>query len=111
MGYRDSRPPTLVSQRYWEAKPRQRGGRILSALLDQDWRAQALCAKFDPNLFFAPGAVEHKEAKRVCRECPVRMECLTYAMNTPVDHGIWGGMTERERRRHRRQRTQLLLGA
>lgn len=77
------------------------------ALLDQDWRAEALCARFDPDLFFAPGAIEHKEAKRVCRECPVQMQCLSYAMSTPVDHGIWGGMTERERRRHRRQGTNL----
>ncbi len=80
-------------------------------LLDQDWRAYASCAKFDPDLFFAPGALEHREAKRVCRDCPVRLECLNYAMSTPVDHGIWGGMTERERRRQRRQKTYLPLGA
>ena len=83
----------------------------MSVFLDQDWRAQALCAKFDPDLFFAPGAIEHKEAKRVCRDCPVQSQCLSYAMTTPVDHGIWGGMTERERRRHRRQKTYLPLGA
>lgn len=71
--------------------------------LDQDWRAFALCARFDPNLWFAPGAIEHKEAKRICRDCPVRRDCLAYAMETPVDHGIWGGMTERERRRQRRR--------
>lgn len=88
----------------WEA--------ILSTLLlDQDWRAQALCSKCDPDLFFAPGAIEHKEAKRVCRDCPVRMECLSYAMSTPIDHGIWGGMTERERRRHRRQGWHINLEA
>ena len=80
-----------------------------SLLLDQDWRAAARCSQFDPDLFFAPGAIEHKEAKRICRDCPVRVECLRYAMSTPVDHGIWGGMTERERRRHRRQGTHLKL--
>jgi WhiB family redox-sensing transcriptional regulator len=42
-------------------------------------------------------------AKKVCRACPVRGECLAYAMDAPIDHGIWGGMTERERRRYRRQ--------
>jgi WhiB family redox-sensing transcriptional regulator len=70
---------------------------------DQDWRAHALCAQIDPDLFFAPGALEHKLAKRVCRECPVQRECLVYAMETPVDHGIWGGLTERERRGFRRR--------
>ena len=70
---------------------------------DQDWRAHALCAKNDPDLFFAAGALEHKLAKTVCRRCPVRSECLSYAMDAPVDHGVWGGMTERERRRYRRR--------
>jgi WhiB family redox-sensing transcriptional regulator len=70
---------------------------------DQDWRAGGLCSQSDPDLFFAVGAVEHKQAKRICRSCPVRSECLTYAMDSPVDHGIWGGLTERERRRWRRK--------
>jgi WhiB family redox-sensing transcriptional regulator len=70
---------------------------------DQDWRAAGLCAKSDPDLFFAVGAVEHKLAKRICRSCPVAEQCLSYAMDSPVDHGIWGGLTERERRRWRRK--------
>lgn len=71
--------------------------------VDQNWRAHATCAQMDPELFFAAGAIEHKVAKRVCRSCPVRSECLAYAMEAPVDHGIWGGLTERERRRFRRR--------
>ena len=71
--------------------------------LDQDWRAGALCAETDPDLWFSPGALEHKEAKRICRDCPVRRECLDYAMLGSIDHGVWGGLTERERRRVRRQ--------
>lgn len=70
---------------------------------DQDWRAGALCSKSDPDLWFSVGAMEHKVAKSICRRCPVRQECLTYAMEEPVDHGIWGGFTERERRRYRRR--------
>ncbi len=70
---------------------------------DQDWRAVGLCAGRDPDLWFAVGALEHKQAKRICRDCPVRFECLSYAMDHPVDHGIWGGMTERERLRWRRK--------
>ena len=73
---------------------------------DQDWRAHGLCARTDPDLWFAPGALEHREAKRICRACPVRMACLQYAMETPVDHGVWGGLTERERRRRRRELTE-----
>lgn len=70
---------------------------------DQNWRAQALCSRSEPELWFAVGALEHKIAKSVCRRCPVRQECLNYAMEAPVDHGIWGGFTERERRRYRRR--------
>jgi WhiB family redox-sensing transcriptional regulator len=70
---------------------------------DQNWRAHALCAKVDPELFFAAGALEHKVAKRICRTCPVQKECLVFAMDTPMDHGIWGGLTERERRSYRRR--------
>jgi WhiB family redox-sensing transcriptional regulator len=76
-------------------------GRVDTSI--QDWRAYAACAGSDPDLFFAAGALEHKLAKRVCRTCPVRAECLAYAMDEPVDHGVWGGLTERERRRFRRQ--------
>ena len=82
-----------------------------NSFLDQNWRALASCSQIDPDLFFAVGAREHhrlpqpepKAAKKICRACPVRRECLAYAMDEPVDHGIWGGMTERERRRYRRQ--------
>ena len=70
---------------------------------DQNWRAHARCAEFDPDLFFAAGALEHKVAKRICRTCPVQKECLVFAMDTPMDHGVWGGLTERERRSYRRR--------
>ena len=71
--------------------------------LDQNWRAFGLCAGSDPDLWFSVGALEHKKAKTICRQCPVRSDCLAYAMDAPVDHGIWGGLTERERRRYRRK--------
>lgn len=70
---------------------------------DQNWRAHGLCASKNPDLWFSIGALEHKQAKSICGRCPVRGECLSYAMEEPVDHGIWGGLTERERRRFRRQ--------
>jgi WhiB family redox-sensing transcriptional regulator len=74
-----------------------------AVFLDQDWRAEALCATDHPELWFAVGAIEHRAAKAICRRCPVQAQCLSYAMEAPVDHGIWGGFTERERRRQRRQ--------
>ncbi|HVL64252.1 MAG TPA: WhiB family transcriptional regulator [Actinomycetota bacterium] len=79
------------------------GSAAKELLLDQNWRALGSCATTDANLWFAVGAREHKEAKKICRSCPVRTECLSYAMDAPVDHGVWGGFTERERRRFRRQ--------
>ncbi len=75
----------------------------LAIAADQDWRSASLCAKGDPDLWFAVGAVEHKQAKSICGRCPVQSACLQYAMSAPITHGIWGGMTERERRRVRRQ--------
>ena len=76
----------------------------MSLALDQDWRAEGLCSQKDPDLWFSVGAIEHKHAKTICRQCPVQAECLRYAMEAPVEHGIWGGLTERERRRARRKR-------
>lgn len=86
-----------------EAVRRRPFSSLSDMLADQDWRAHGACAQTDPNLWFAVGALEHKQAKAICRRCPVRDECLAYAMEAPVDHGVWGGLTERERRRYRRQ--------
>lgn len=74
-----------------------------------DWRQRAACRHSDPDLFFPIGdtgpAVEHAEAaKMVCRQCPVRGDCLEYALTTNQDAGVWGGATEEERRKLRRQR-------
>ena len=76
-----------------------------NGIAEQDWRALGACSKTYPDLWFAVGAIEHKQAKRICRECPVQGKCLAYAMDSPVDHGIWGGLTERERRGFRRKAT------
>ena len=77
--------------------------------VEQHWRAEALCASSDPELWFAAGAVEHKLAKIVCGRCPVKRDCLDYAMTAPIDHGIWGGLTGRERRRYRLRATEQKL--
>ena len=69
-----------------------------------DWRQSAACRDTDPDLFFPERGASTKEAKAVCRGCEVRAECLEYALSHGEKFGIWGGLSERERRRVRRQR-------
>lgn len=65
-----------------------------------EWQGRSACRTADPELFFpeADSRSTH-EAKRICAGCPVRVECLTAAIANREDHGVWGGLTERERRR------------
>jgi len=67
------------------------------------WQDRALCAQTDPEAFFSEKGGSTREAKRVCRSCEVRAECLEYALEHDERFGIWGGMSERERRRIKRQ--------
>ena len=69
-----------------------------------DWGAVANCNGFDPDLFFPERGASSEEAKAVCRGCVVREPCLEYALQSGEKHGIWGGMSERQRRRLRRER-------
>lgn len=68
-----------------------------------DWRDDANCATVDPELFFPNGrggqiAQQTRQAKKVCRGCPVRVECLRWAVETGQTTGVWGGLSELERR-------------
>jgi WhiB family redox-sensing transcriptional regulator len=65
---------------------------------------EARCREFDPASFFPSDGVGVERARRICAECPVRMECLEYALEYRIDHGVWGGASERERRRILRSR-------
>jgi WhiB family redox-sensing transcriptional regulator len=67
-----------------------------------DWQERALCAQTDPEAFFPEKGGSTREAKRVCTRCEVRDECLEYALAHDERFGIWGGTSERERRRLRR---------
>ena len=69
----------------------------------EDWQDRALCAQTDPEAFFPEKGGSTREAKRVCRGCEVRAECLEYALGHDERFGIWGGLSERERRRLKRQ--------
>ncbi|MFC3997252.1 WhiB family transcriptional regulator [Nocardiopsis sediminis] len=74
-----------------------------------DWRHHAACRDEDPELFFpignsGPAVFQIEEAKEVCRACPVTSSCLAWALETGQDGGVWGGMSEDERRALRRRR-------
>jgi WhiB family redox-sensing transcriptional regulator len=69
-----------------------------------EWRFRARCADQDPDLFFpvgtgGPAMRQTLRAKAVCAQCPVRRECLDWAMETHQPHGVWGGLDEQERER------------
>ena len=79
----------------------------LAALGDDDgvllsWQEQALCAQTDPEAFFPEKGGSTREAKRICVGCDVKGECLEYALGQDERFGIWGGLSERERRRLKR---------
>ncbi|MCX4530258.1 WhiB family transcriptional regulator [Streptomyces sp. NBC_00841] len=74
----------------------------------ENWRMQAACRDEDPDLFFpigstGPALVQTDEAKEVCRGCPVREQCLEWAMENGQDSGVWGGLGEAERRALKRR--------
>ena len=69
---------------------------------EPDWQENALCAQTDPEAFFPEKGGSTREAKRICSGCEVRAECLEYALAHDERFGIWGGLSERERRRLRR---------
>ena len=77
---------------------------------DRRWQERANCLGVDPDLFFPERGASTKEAKAVCGGCEVKSECLEYALRHGEKFGIWGGMSERERRRIRRQRALVRRG-
>jgi len=73
-----------------------------------DWRHEAACLDSDPELFFpigntGPALLQIEEAKSVCRRCTVIDECLQWALETGQDAGVWGGLSEEERRALKRR--------
>jgi len=70
---------------------------------EQGWQERALCAETDPEAFFPEKGGSTREAKKICTGCEVKVECLEYALGNDERFGIWGGLSERERRRLRRR--------
>ncbi len=70
---------------------------------DRAWMDEGLCGQVDPDLWYPEdgNAAQAKRAKQVCRGCPVRAECLAYALDAAEEHGVWGGRGLKERRRLR----------
>lgn len=69
---------------------------------DEDWHSQAVCSQTDPEAFYPEKGGSTKEAKRICRGCPVQKQCLQWALDTDERFGVWGGLSDRERRRLKR---------
>jgi WhiB family transcriptional regulator, redox-sensing transcriptional regulator len=99
-----------VHERAYSYSPTVTSPHIRKELALIDWRETARCKEMDPDLFFpvgttGPALLQIEAAKAVCRQCNCREECLQYALDSNQEYGIWGGMTEEERRYMRRELT------
>ena len=72
--------------------------------MDTEWMARGRCRELPPDTFFPSDGLGVEVARRICESCPVKAPCLEYALAARIDHGVWGGASERERRRILRQR-------
>ncbi len=88
-------------------KPTSRAASMVGTRTESDWTAQAACRDTDPDELFVQGAAQNR-AKTRCFGCVVRTECLADALDNRVEFGVWGGMTERERRALLRRRPDVL---
>ncbi|MCL4445798.1 MAG: WhiB family transcriptional regulator [Actinobacteria bacterium] len=72
--------------------------------MNSDWMEDGKCREVAPAVFFPSDGLGVQKAQRICATCPVSKECLEYALVNRIDHGVWGGCSERERRRIIRRR-------
>jgi WhiB family redox-sensing transcriptional regulator len=72
--------------------------------METNWMVKGKCREMPPATFFPSDGVGVDAARQICQECPVRVQCLEYALENRIDHGVWGGASERERRRIARSR-------
>ncbi|MBY0285595.1 MAG: WhiB family transcriptional regulator [Mycobacteriaceae bacterium] len=66
---------------------------------EEEWSARAVCSQTDPEAFYPEKGGSTKDAKKVCQGCPVQKKCLQWALDHDERYGVWGGLSERERRR------------
>lgn len=76
---------------------------------DYAWMLRAKCRGISPTEFFPSDGVGVEVAQKICDGCPVHLECLEYALENRIEHGVWGGASERERRRILRRRRQAAV--
>jgi WhiB family redox-sensing transcriptional regulator len=86
----------------WAAAPN--GGQRVVSAKEINWRQLGACRGLEPSIFYPDDEDEALEAKTVCDQCGVRVACLEFALQSREKAGVWGGATERERRRMIRQR-------
>ena len=79
--------------------------------MSKTWMAEGNCADRDPSMFFPSDGVGVEIARRICADCPSKSPCLEYALAHRIDHGVWGGTSERERRRIIRSRNAAVASA
>lgn len=84
---------------------RRSAGQLLVDVDERPWVRFAACRDADPDTFFPSSDAEAAEALRICRGCPVQEECLDWALEFRIGYGVWGGTTERDRRRLRRRKS------
>lgn len=106
MGYRKRGVTSLPGeQQPHRSNDGSKGGVIVTALVGEDWAVHANCGgRFDE--LFAEGAAQRK-ARGICMGCPVRVECLAEALDNRINWGMWGGLTERERRKILRENPEI----
>ena len=79
--------------------------------MDTSWMAKGNCATHPPSTFFPSDGVGVEVARRVCIDCPVQAPCLEHALRNRIDHGVWGGSSERQRRRILKERRTRALAS
>lgn len=80
---------------------------VTEVALETSWMAQGRCRDLPPEVFFPSDGVGVEVARHYCAECSVKAPCLEYALENHIEHGVWGGASERERRRIARSRRGL----
>ena len=80
----------------------------MKTFINEPWLDNAMCANMEPAIFFPPPKANNGPAKSICYQCPVRNDCLNYALQHNIREGVWGGMGERERQREAKRRKDLM---
>ena len=83
----------------------------MEVVMETEWMAGGKCRELPPETFFPSDGVGVELARRICADCPVKEPCLEYALYNRIEHGVWGGASERERRRIARRRRGVRIGA